>query len=109
MPVHGAFGEGMPPAQDHLDWLPRIIAIVANSLGTLAVVVVALSTMRRRPLGNALISRGRRRSARQRRSPAVGGSGGDGRLRGRRRCSCSTPAFVTPRAGARRTSGSAAG
>ena len=47
---------GIPPAQDHLDYLPvRILAIGGNSLGTLAVVAVAVWTFRRRPLGNALV------------------------------------------------------
>jgi hypothetical protein len=55
MPVHGQFGEGIPAAQDHLGWLPRVVAIAANSLGTLAVVVVAVATFRRRPVGNAFI------------------------------------------------------
>jgi hypothetical protein len=52
-------GTEIPAAQDHLDMLPaRVLAIAANSLGTLAVVVVALATLRRRPLGNALILAG---------------------------------------------------
>src|SRR4051812_11263738 len=57
LPVHGAFApHGLPPAQDHLAFVPgRLLAIVANSLGTLAVVGVALRSLRRRPLGNALI------------------------------------------------------
>jgi hypothetical protein len=57
LPVHGAFApHGLPPAQDHLAFVPgRLLAIVANSLGTLAVVVVALRSLRRRPLGNTLI------------------------------------------------------
>ncbi len=57
MPVHGAFAaHGIPPAQDHLAFLPaRLLAIVANAVGTLAVVVVALASLRRRPFGNALI------------------------------------------------------
>lgn len=57
MPVHGAFAaHSLPPAQDHLEFVPaRLLAIVANSLGTLAVVVVALRSLRRRPLGNTLI------------------------------------------------------
>jgi hypothetical protein len=60
VPVHGVFaGSEIPAAQDHLDLLPaRIAAIVANSLGTLAVVVVAATSFRRRPLGNALILAG---------------------------------------------------
>ena len=57
MPVHGSFaGNGIPAAQDHLDFVPaRLVAVLANSLGTLAVVLVAALTFRRRPLGNALI------------------------------------------------------
>jgi hypothetical protein len=57
MPVHGAFPpHGLPPAQDHLALVPaRVLAIAANSLGTLAVVVVAVRSLRRRPLGNTLI------------------------------------------------------
>lgn len=60
MPVHGAFAaHGIPAAQDHLAFLPaRLLAIVANVLGTLAVVVVALRSFRRRPLGNGLIVAG---------------------------------------------------
>jgi hypothetical protein len=58
MPVDGSFDAAIPAAQDHLHLLPRVIAIVGNSLGTLAVVVVALATIRRRPLGNALILAG---------------------------------------------------
>jgi hypothetical protein len=54
--VHGAFaGTDVPRAQDHLDVLPRVLAIVASSLGTAAVVVVAGLTLRRRPLGNVLL------------------------------------------------------
>ena len=33
----------------------RLVAVIANSLGTAAVVLVAAVTFRRRPLGNALI------------------------------------------------------
>jgi hypothetical protein len=57
VPVHGAFGQGgIPAAQDHLAFVPaRLLAIVANTLGTAAVVVVAVATFRRRRLGNALI------------------------------------------------------
>jgi hypothetical protein len=57
MPVHGAFpAHGIPPAQDHLAFLPaRLLAIAANALGTLAVVAIALRSLRRRPLGNTLI------------------------------------------------------
>ena len=42
-------------------WPARILAILGNSLGTLAVVVVALATFRARPLGNVLILAGDRR------------------------------------------------
>ena len=60
VPVHGAFAaHGIPAAQDHLDFVPaRLLAIVANVAGTLAVVVVALRSFRRRPLGNGLILAG---------------------------------------------------
>lgn len=52
-------GDRIPEAQAHLDLLPaRLLAILANSAGTLAVVVVALATFRRRPLGNALLLAG---------------------------------------------------
>ena len=57
VPLHGAFAaHGIPAAQDHVEFLPaRLLAIVANAVGTLAVVVVALRSFRRRPLGNGLI------------------------------------------------------
>jgi hypothetical protein len=60
VPVHGAFPpHGIPAAQDHLAFLPaRLLAILANALGTLAVVAVALCSVRRRPLGNGLIVAG---------------------------------------------------
>ena len=59
VPVHGVFGGDIPAAQDHLDFLPaRLVAVVANIAGTLAVVAVALVTIRRRPLGNGLILAG---------------------------------------------------
>ena len=59
VPVHGAFAESIPAAQDHLTFVPaRLVAIVANSVGTLAVVAVAIVTIRRRPLGNGLILAG---------------------------------------------------
>lgn len=52
-------GTDIPDAQDVLDlWPARVVAIAGNSLGTLAVVVVALATFRARPLGNALILAG---------------------------------------------------
>jgi hypothetical protein len=52
-------GTSIPEAQAHLDFVPaRLIALLGNSLGTLAVVAVALLTLRRRPFGNALILAG---------------------------------------------------
>jgi malonyl CoA-acyl carrier protein transacylase len=45
----------VPRAQSHVDVLPRVVAIAGSSLGTLAVLVVAVATLRRRPLGNALV------------------------------------------------------
>jgi hypothetical protein len=60
VPLHGTLaGDELPKAQDVVAfWPARFVAVVANSLGTLAVVVVAVSTFRRRPLGNALILAG---------------------------------------------------
>lgn len=60
VPLHGAFAaHGIPHSQDHLAFLPaRLLAILANSVGTLAVVWVALRSFRRRRLGNALIVAG---------------------------------------------------
>jgi hypothetical protein len=60
MPIDPSVGDGsIPAAQEHLELVPaRLVAIAGNSLGTLAVVVVALATLRRRPLGNALILAG---------------------------------------------------
>ena len=57
MPIHGQFAaHGLPPAQDHVAFVPaRLLAILANSLGTLAVVGIAVRSLRSRPLGNALI------------------------------------------------------
>jgi hypothetical protein len=52
-------GSSIPEAQEHLELVPaRLVAIVGNTLGTAAVVAVALLTLRRRPLGNALILAG---------------------------------------------------
>jgi len=52
-------GTSIPEAQSHLDFMPaRLVAVLGNSLGTLAVVAVALATLRRRPLGNTLIVAG---------------------------------------------------
>jgi hypothetical protein len=52
-------GTAIPEAGAHLRFLPvRLVAVLGNSLGTLAVVGVALATVRRRPLGNTLIVAG---------------------------------------------------
>lgn len=56
MPLHGGFtSTHVPHAQDHVDTLPRVVAIAGSSVGTLAVLVVAVTTLKRRPLGNALV------------------------------------------------------
>lgn len=52
-------GTDIPQAQDHLEFVPaRLAAILANSIGTLSVVAVALLTIRRRPFGNSLLLAG---------------------------------------------------
>lgn len=52
-------GTSIPDAQAHLDLLPaRLLAIVGNTVGTLAAVGVALATFGRRPLGNTLLIAG---------------------------------------------------
>ena len=52
-------GTEIPDARDHLAFFPtRAVAIAGNLAGSLAVVGVALATIRRRPLGNALILAG---------------------------------------------------
>jgi hypothetical protein len=49
-------GTSIPEAQEHLDFVPaRLVAVLGNSLGTIAAVVVAVATIRRRPVGNSLI------------------------------------------------------
>jgi len=59
VPVEGTFGADIPAAQDHLELFPaRLVAIVANTAGTVAVLAVAIATIRRRPLGNALVVAG---------------------------------------------------
>jgi hypothetical protein len=52
-------GTSIPEAQAHLDYLPaRVLALVGNVAGTAAVVGVAIASIRRRPLGMALILAG---------------------------------------------------
>jgi hypothetical protein len=52
-------GDAIPEAQDHLDYFPaRILALVGNISGTLAVLLVAAVTIRRRPLAMSLIVAG---------------------------------------------------
>jgi hypothetical protein len=52
-------GSSIPEAQEHLDAFPaRLLAVAGNVAGTIAVVAVAVATIRRRPLGNALVVAG---------------------------------------------------
>ncbi len=52
----GVSGHAIPEAQAHLAFVPaRLLAVVANVLGTLAVIVVAVRGLRRRPLGDGLV------------------------------------------------------
>ncbi|MDD1678613.1 MAG: hypothetical protein LUO93_05455, partial [Methanomicrobiales archaeon] len=49
----------IPAAQDQLAFVPgRLLAVAGNSLGVLAVVAVALGTLRRRPLPSVLVLAG---------------------------------------------------
>jgi hypothetical protein len=58
-PLDPVSGTSIPEAQEHFDFVPaRLVAILGNSLGTLAAGAVAVATIRRRPLGNALILAG---------------------------------------------------
>jgi hypothetical protein len=60
VPLHGEIGgTSIPEAQAHLDFFPaRAVAIVGNTLGTIAVIAVAIATIRRRAVGNALLLAG---------------------------------------------------
>ena len=52
-------GDDLPSAGDHLAFVPaRLVAVLANSVGTAAVVGVALWTWRRRRVGNTLVLAG---------------------------------------------------
>lgn len=59
MSVDAVSGTTIPDASEHLAPFPaRIVAIAGNTLGTVAVLAVAIATVRRRPLGNLLIASG---------------------------------------------------
>ncbi len=52
-------GSSIPEAQAHLDLFPaRVLAIAGNSAGSIALVGIALLTLRSRPLGNTLLLAG---------------------------------------------------
>ena len=52
-------GTSIPEAQDHLALFPvRVLAIVGNVAGSIALVGVAVTGLRRRPLGNSLLLAG---------------------------------------------------
>ncbi len=52
-------GSSIPEAQEHLAFFPaRLLAIVGNVAGSLALIVVAVKGFRRRPIGNALLLAG---------------------------------------------------
>jgi hypothetical protein len=58
-PLTSVSGTTIPDASEHLDFFPaRFLAVLGNSAGTLAVVGVALKTLKRRPIGNSLIVAG---------------------------------------------------
>jgi hypothetical protein len=49
-------GDSIPEAQEHFDYVPaRVLALVGNISGTAAVLVVAILTIKRRPLAMSLI------------------------------------------------------
>jgi hypothetical protein len=53
---HPVSGNAIPAAQDHLEWFPaRVLALVGNAGGTIAIVAVALVTFRRRPFNNLML------------------------------------------------------
>jgi type IV secretory pathway VirB2 component (pilin) len=52
-------GTSIPEAQEHLDYFPaRILALIGNIAGTVAVIGVAAVSFRRRPLGMSLLVAG---------------------------------------------------
>ena len=70
-------GGAIPDASAHLDFFPaRAVALVGNIGGTLAAVVVALTGLRRRPLGNTAIIAGVAVAAAGSALAGLGGGGG---------------------------------
>ena len=70
-------GGSIPDASAHLDFFPaRAVALVGNIGGTLAAVVVALTGLRRRPLGNTAIIAGVAVAAAGSALAGLGGGGG---------------------------------
>jgi hypothetical protein len=52
-------GDDVPDASEHLDLFPaRVFALVGNVVGTVAAVGVAVTGLRRRPIGNGLVIAG---------------------------------------------------
>jgi hypothetical protein len=52
-------GSSIPEAQEHLAFFPaRLLAVVGNVAGSIALVGVGLAGLRRRPLGNAMLLAG---------------------------------------------------
>ena len=52
-------GTSIPEAQEHLELVPaRVLAIVGNAAGSIALVGVAVAGLRRRPVGNTLLLAG---------------------------------------------------
>jgi hypothetical protein len=52
-------GSSIPEAQEHLEFVPaRLAAVLGNTLGTVAVLVIAFATRRRHPLGTFLLVAG---------------------------------------------------
>ena len=60
VPLEGSIGgTTIPEAQEHLSLFPaRVLAIVGNTAGSLALIAVAVAGLRRRPVGNALLLAG---------------------------------------------------
>jgi hypothetical protein len=60
VPLEGTIsGTDIPDAQEHLSFFPaRVVALVGNIAGSLALVAIAVLSLRRRPLGNSLLLAG---------------------------------------------------